>query len=436
LPTGAKRICFLLNNSFTNDGRVQREADALVAAGHSVTVIAVAPRTLGDRHIPLREKQGNLHILRILPKPLYRFHSFSLRTLKGFLNITRQCRGFDVIHCHDAPMLWLGFLLSKWWRAKLIYDSHEYWEALYSEEEAVLSHLLDDGKLPEGDTRFKRFQPRKIKQALANIGHLREFEAWLMPRADAVITVNDSIGDLLQQKAGFLRQRVIVRNICKRPAIFEQMSLPQLQKQKRFHQEFQLPSSTFIILYQGMIAKKRGIQPLVDAIALLGQQFPSLQVALVLMGPVKGAEDQGFLDQLSHTIAQTPALHRKVFYHPAVPNEELLEWTASADLGVHPILPKNLNHHFCLPNKVFEYIHAGIPMAVSHFPEMKALVEHYQIGETFDPEAPASICQAIGTLLQDRERYQTYKSNLARAQQELTWEQESTKLTGLYQKLS
>jgi glycosyltransferase involved in cell wall biosynthesis len=106
-----------------------------------------------------------------------------------------------------------------------------------------------------------------------------------------------------------------------------------------------------------------------------------------------------------------------------------LHWTASADLGAHPILNTSANHYYCLPNKIFEYIQAEIPVAVSNFPEMQKIVDTYQIGVTFNPEDPKDIAAKIQACLGSP----TYRENLRQAKAILNWENEAKALLTLYQ---
>jgi glycosyltransferase involved in cell wall biosynthesis len=403
------RICFLLNNDFTHDARVRREAESLVSAGHEVHLYAVRPRGKGG--VPIEEQQGGLFIHRIIRKSLYRYHAFSLRALKAFLKIRAGSGRFDVIHAHDANMLLVGWLIARTTGAKLIYDAHEYWEAIFSEERKRIHAEAD------------RLKPAIMTRRLKRLDTFGRFETWVLPRCRAVISVNESLCRMLQERAnGRIPDCVPIRNIS--TALAEDAA-----PQRKFHALYGLSPQTRVILYQGMISEKRGLSRLVDAL----EQVQRPDVALVMMGHVQGEEDEAYHRRLMARIQDSPNLSGRVFFHEAVPQRELLSWTVGADLGIHPILNWGFNHYYCLPNKVFEYAQAGIPLAVSDFPEMRRIVDTYEIGFTFDPEDTAGLARRLEQYFSDEAAQARYRQNLVKAKAELTWENEEKRLLALYQ---
>jgi glycosyltransferase involved in cell wall biosynthesis len=93
------------------------------------------------------------------------------------------------------------------------------------------------------------------------------------------------------------------------------------------------------------------------------------------------------------------------------------------------------SYHFALPNKLFEYIQAGIPVVGSDLPEIAHIIRDNQIGEFVDPNNPDSIANAIQHLLNDPEYYTRSKLNTRRAAKIFNWERESSKLLDLYANL-
>jgi glycosyltransferase involved in cell wall biosynthesis len=115
-----------------------------------------------------------------------------------------------------------------------------------------------------------------------------------------------------------------------------------------------------------------------------------------------------------------------------VPMDDLLAVTAGADLGVVPYLNVGLNNFYTSPNKLFEYCAAGVPIAASRFPELVKVVEGLGVGVTFEPDSAEDIARAVNGLLDDPAALARVRANVARVGPELTWENESRKLTGLY----
>lgn len=397
------RICILLNNAYAPDNRVRRELDSLRNAGYQVDLFAV-----GSNDYPAFETFPGLNIYRVLKK-LPKYAPFTRLTLSAFWEIISKYGKYNFVHAHDANMLPLGFMLSKFWGARLVYDSHEFWASLFEEQHKKLLN-----KSTAKNTEIRRLE------------HFQKFECWALSRCDAVISVNQSICGLLQERAtARIPHCIPIRNI---PPFFEipfQTQGTLNGRPRLFHQEFQLSPETSIVLYQGGIVRKRGISILLD----VAEQLDN--VAFMIMGPT----DDAYLKEIFTQVSLSPRLRQSFFFKAAVPPDELLCWTSSADLGIHPILNTERNHYYCLPNKIFEYIQAGLPVAASNFPEIQNIVSSYDVGFTFDPENSSEIAGKISQYFLNQSRQKEIAQNLSRAKQELCWEREAEKLMMLYQEL-
>jgi glycosyltransferase involved in cell wall biosynthesis len=106
-----------------------------------------------------------------------------------------------------------------------------------------------------------------------------------------------------------------------------------------------------------------------------------------------------------------------------------------ADVGIHPIENTCLNHFYCLPNKLFQYIQAGIPVLCSDFPEMRKIVNGYKVGEVFDVEDINNISNTINIFFEDMEKLMEYKNNCIKASATLNWNIEKIKLLDIYSQL-
>jgi len=406
-----KKVCFLLNNEFVWDSRVYRSALTLIKAGYDVTLLCCHDR---DKQLPIREERDGIHIYRIIPKRFPSYRPFRTLHLQVLAAIIKEHSKFHYIHTHDANMLLLGWALSRFWGAKLIYDSHELWQSLYKYEREKLIANYESPVKPMAPWRFKR-QLRWLNQ-------VEKMENWLLPRCDALISVNDSITQILSKRANNrIPKCVTVRNMHTHYPI-------QDKPYRLFHEHFNLPPETKIVLYQGLIATIRGVKKLVEAIPLLKQD----NIAVVLMGPFT---DRDLSINLLTQMMNSKELSGKVFYKETVLGNELLDWTSSADLGLAPILNVRESYYLCLPNKLFEYIQAELPCGTSNFPEMQNLVDTHQIGFTFDPENPQEIASCIDAYFADTEQRERYRHNVLKAKEELTWEKEQTRLIDLYETL-
>jgi len=123
----------------------------------------------------------------------------------------------------------------------------------------------------------------------------------------------------------------------------------------------------------------------------------------------------------------------KVKFMGSVSPEQLRIFTAISDLGV--TFDKNVspNHYFSLPNKLFEYIHAGIPVVCSNLPERKRIIEAYQVGVVLDDLSPASVSCAINKIFSDSEKLLQLKKNCRLAMVELNWQKEEEVLKEIYE---
>jgi glycosyltransferase involved in cell wall biosynthesis len=153
-------------------------------------------------------------------------------------------------------------------------------------------------------------------------------------------------------------------------------------------------------------------------------------VCLVLMG--RGFEE--YTTRLSHLIGEL-RLQRRVFLHPYVPYHLLHEYSCSADIGI--LLYRNdcRNNYYCAPNKLYEYLQAGLPVITSAFPGLLPVVEALDIGRCVDPESPAEIAKAIRALCQDTEAATRKERILTLAREKFRWEREFPNILRLYETL-
>ena len=122
----------------------------------------------------------------------------------------------------------------------------------------------------------------------------------------------------------------------------------------------------------------------------------------------------------------------RIYLPGMIPLADPPSYIASSDLEMVLIQDICLSYRLSLPNKLFEYLHAGLPVTCSDLPEMARVVREYQVGELTDPEDPASIAHCIQSILGDPVRYTQMKANARKATENFNWQIESTKLIALY----
>lgn len=317
---------------------------------------------------------------------LYRAHK-PLMYLDFWGRAYRSARleSFDVVHAHDLNTLPAAALVARATGAQLIYDAHELF--------------------PETSTLSAREQ--RV---------WRWLEPRLIRRADRVVTVCDSIAEELARRYGIAKPGVLLNCPPARAAV--QPAASPLRAAAGLDGESELR----LILYQGGFAPNRGLAELI----LAAHEIDGAM--LVLMG-------WGAIEAELARLVETEGLSSRVRMLPPVPTDELHVWTAGADIGVIPYQPVGLNNFYSTPNKLFEYLAAGVPIAATRLPEIARIVDGHRIGATFDAVEPVAIAAAINRLLADEQsRVQMRERALATAPQ-YTWERQANELLALYESL-
>lgn len=299
----------------------------------------------------------------------------------------------DIYHAHDLNMLLIAWWAARKNGAKLVYDSHE----LYLERNRFSSY-----------TRLGKFIVGRI-------------EAFLIRRAHAVITVNETIANELASRY-MVQIPEVVMNV---PSMESSAHSTSTGNGRSLRAAIGMRSDRHLILYSGSITFNRGLEKVIESLVYL----PDCH--LVLMGYGSDKYKAGL-----QALARKIGVESRFSFVGPVPSEEVMTYAACADLGIAPIKNVCLSYYYCLPNKLFEYILAGVPVIASNFPEMEKVIHKYEIGYTFDPEDSRGIARVIRKVLDNRQHYQKMKQNTITASHAYNWEKESKKLLEIYQTLS
>ncbi len=277
----------------------------------------------------------------------------------------------DLIFANDLDTLPAAFLAAKIRKKRLIYDTHEYFT-----------------ETPE---LVNRPRTQKIWEKIEN---------FIFPKLTDIITVNQSIANLYEAK--YHKKIYVCRNI---PLDFTPTRL-------KTREELGLPLDKHILILQGTgINVQRGAEE-----AVLAMQYLENCILLIIGSGDVIPELQKMIDQYQ--------FQEKIIIKPKMPFQELRQYTMNSDLGLAVDKDTNLNYHYSLPNKLFDYIHAGIPILSSGLPEIKQIIDQYDIGYYIQNHNPEHMAEVIQNIFSDPQRYAIVKQNTAKAKVELNWEEE------------
>lgn len=289
----------------------------------------------------------------------------------------------DLYVANDLDSLLANYAASKFKiSTRLVYDSHEYFT-----------------EVPE---LIHRPKVQKFWQAI---------ESWIFPKLETVYTVNESIAKMYQDK--YKKDVKVVRNIS---PTWNAVSIPTKK-------ELGVPENTFLIIIQGAgINIDRGAEEAVEAMKTIDN------AALLIVG------DGDVVTQLKKNVIDYD-LQNKVLFFGKRPYNEMMAFTHHADIGLTLDKPTNINYRYSLPNKVFDYIHAGTPIVCTNLIEIERIVNKHEIGIVLSEFTPETLTSAIKTLQEDAVKLRRMKENCKKAALIENWETESKILEEIYPKV-
>lgn len=370
----SKKIIVSVTNDLVSDNRVHRTCSFFVEEGYDVLLIG---RKLSNS-LPIHRTYRTLRLRLIFNKKIFFYVEYNFRLF--FLLLFHRC---DILVANDLDTLAANYYASKIKRCSLLYDSHEYFT-----------------EVPELVGR------KKVKRIWEKI------EQKIFPKLPLAVTVCDSIAEIYHRKYNI--PVYSIRNVPLRKENIEKKDITAI-----------FNDFNHLLLYQGALNIGRGIESLINSMIYLDNS-----IVLLIIGNGDIAFDL-------HKRVEALKLNERVKFIGKVPIEELHAYTLNADLGFSLEENKGLNYRFALPNKLFDYIHASVPIVCSNFPEMSKIVNKYNVGICLNENQrnPEILAQIISELLAQKQQLNKWKTNCKIAAKELNWEIEKEKLKSVLQKL-
>lgn len=383
-PTALPPMC----NEGVSLARAGFEVDLLClasASGSNPTEVHVPGFTM--RRIPIRTRsffhslfgRGTARGAVAAAQYVLSFAEFGVKALAGALS-----SGADVYEAHDLPPLLPALVAAKLRRKPIVYRAHELWSETHAK------------------VRFAWFW--------------RLLERALVPRCDEVVTPDEGRSRIYREELRARKMPLTVRNCPRYRSPIESTILRDELARRG------IPCST-ILLYQGLVDSMRCIEEIAEATRHFDEG-----VVLVIIGT-------GFVGRWADP-GSALAGYGRIVVLPWVRQEDLAPYTASADAGI--LLYRNdcRNNYLCAPNKVFEYMMAGLPVIAANYPGMLKLVQAEDVGLCVNPDDPHEIAAAVNRLAADAGARARMKANgLRLSRDRYNWENEFRPLFERYRSL-
>ena len=384
------RIAMLVVNDVTHDARVRKEAQSAAEAGYDVVVLGVKTDSTDAEEIWEPSPGISIRIRRVA-RPMTGVGNAVTRRLRNFRDLGRIRTALaqaaieehpDLLHANDLDSLPAGIEAKDSIGCPVVYDAHElYVEMFY----------------PRNDNVVER----------ATVGLQRTFltrqEAGLITRADAVITVNPFIADELAERYGISTPQVVLNAPAGTP--LHEVGFPDVPRP--------------VFLYQGGFTQGRGLAEMVSAFLSPGPG------SLVVMG-------DGPLGDSLAALAETSSTPGRVLVVPPVAHADVVSAAACADVGLIPYLPTGLNNLYSSPNKLFDYLHAGLAIVASDLPFLRATLEKTGAGVVVSPGDVAALESVVARLCDEPDALAAMKTASTAAAPSYTWERQVPVLLDAY----
>ena len=374
-----KKAIVSVTNDLSTDQRVHKICLYLTGKGFEVLLVG-RKRSFS---LPVEDRPYTCRRMKLLfvKGPLF-YAEYNIR-LFFFLLFRRA----GLLVSNDLDTLPACSLARFFKRCRLVYDSHEYFTGVPELQQNSFA--------------------RRTWVAL---------ERLTVPRVKRMMTVSSSIAKMYEEL--YRREVFVVRNV---PSL--QFRTPPLkdEEKKSLRAELGLPADKKLVILQGAgINVQRGAEEAVQSMQHLDD------VNLLLVGG-------GDVFQTLRKLAEKEGVEDKVIFRDRMPFDLLRKHTQACDLGLSLDKDLSINYRFSLPNKIFDYIHSGIPVLASPLVEVKKLITEADCGDFIESHDPLHIAEKIMRMLSSPDRTERWKQSLVKASERLCWENEIRTLDKVYE---
>lgn len=322
--------------TYIGETRILKETRSLLKLGlvDQILLVGIHEAGLKGKEEIYKGVQVNRLKLRFMNSPVkwIRYLSFVEFIIKSYIHV-RKLNG-EIINVHSLHVLPIGVLLKRKLKCRLIYDAHEL-ETEVTGSKGILRYLS------------------------------KQLENFCMRYVDELIVVSESIAKWYQETYKY-KNVTTIYNVPLRPEANHINSVA-----AGLRTSIGVSKDSLLFIYQGLLTRARGVDELLEAFCGMNEQY---HIVFMGKGPLK------------ETILLSSQKYSNIHYHPPVAPDKVLSYTSEANVGIHIIKNTCLNHYYCLPNKIFEYLMSGIPFIVSNFPEMAQVTSDTGGGWTCRPD--------------------------------------------------
>jgi glycosyltransferase involved in cell wall biosynthesis len=373
-PLERKLIIVTVISDLATDYRVHKVCQTLHDNGFRVLLTG----SCNKRSLPLKSRDYQTDRLKTWFDSSFLFYTeFNIRL---FFRLFREKGGIYL--GNDLDVMPATMLMARLKKKTLVYDSHEYFLGIAG---------LDQKPIRRSVWKF--------------------IETRVFSNLKYMYTVSESIRNLYRRN--YRKKLFVVRNLPLKNPVFPDLTPEETEWVRSIDRK--IPENKNLLIFQGAgINDSRGAEELVCSMLFLDVSVFHLLI-------IGGGDVFGKLEK----IIEENQLSEKITLIPKVPFSMLSHFTRKAQLGLSIDKPTVQNHKYSLPNKLFEYLHAGVPVLASRLVEQEKIISQYDVGGFIENHQPEHIAQKIKEIFGNPEMLERWKHNTCRVKEELNWENES-----------